>query len=138
MYLLDTNVVSELRKGRRADANVLAWTDSVAPGALFISVIPLLEIEKGILLVERRDPAQGAMLRSRFNDQVQTTFAERTLVFDAKMALRCAELHVPDPRPERDSMIAACALASGFTVVTRNVSDFIASGVDVLNPWQKI
>jgi predicted nucleic acid-binding protein len=135
MYLLDTNVVSELRKGRRADASVLAWSKSVPPGALFISVITLLEIEKGILLVERRDPEQGAMLRSWFSDQVKTSFEGRTLVFDAKMALRCAALHVPDPRPERDSMIAATALASGFTIVTRNVSDFLASGVDVLNPW---
>jgi predicted nucleic acid-binding protein len=138
MYLVDTNIVSELRKGARADPHVTAWASSVAPGALSISAVTLLELEKGVLLAERRDPAQRAMLRDWLDQQVQPAFEGRVIAFDARMALYCAALHVPDPRPERDAMIAATAKVSGLTIVTRNVADFATGEVPVLNPFNPI
>lgn len=135
MYLVDTNIVSELRKGARADPHVSAWAASVAPGALAISVVTVLELEKGVLLAERRDSAQGAMLRAWLDKQVLPAFEGRVLGFDARMAIACAALHVPDPRPERDAMIAATAKVSGFTIVTRNIADFATCDVPLLNPF---
>jgi predicted nucleic acid-binding protein len=136
MHLLDTNVISELRKAARADPHVLAWASDVAPAALFISVITLFELEKGVLLAERRDPVQGAMLRAWLSGQVVPVFADRTLAIDTTIARRCAALHVPNPRPDRDSLIAATALEHGFSVVTRNVADFAGIGVKLINPWE--
>ena len=94
-----------------------------------------MEIELGALLIGRRDPAQGAVLRGWLEDRLLPTFASRILPVDTIIARRCARLHVPDPQPERDAMIAATALVHGMTVVTRNVADFKPSGVPVLNPW---
>lgn len=137
MYLLDTNVVSELRKARagKADKNVTAWAEEVSVASLFVSVITVQELEIGILLAERRDPAQGAILRTWFEDHVLTAFADRILPIDTAVALRSAALHVPDPRPVRDALIAATALVRGWTVVTRNVADFQPTGVKLLDPW---
>jgi hypothetical protein len=137
MFLLDTNVVSELRKAKadKADPNVTAWAASVPVGSLFVSVITILELETGVLLVERRDPPQGALLRSWLDSQVLPAFNNRVLPIDISVAQRCARLHVPDPRAERDALIAATALVHGMTVVTRNVSDFVLTGVPTLNPW---
>ena len=134
MYLLDTNVVSELRR-TRADTHVLAWAQGVATGALFISVITLLELEKGVLLAERRDPRQAKALRAWLDRQVLVAFEGRVLSLDARIAIRCAALHVPNPRPDRDALIAATALEYGFTVVTRNTGDFLGTGVELLNPF---
>ncbi|HEY1262724.1 MAG TPA: type II toxin-antitoxin system VapC family toxin [Terriglobales bacterium] len=135
MYLLDTNVVSELRKARKADANVAKWAQPLPPAALYISVISLLELEIGILLIERRDKKQGAILRVWMERHVLPTFSDRILAIDTPVAQRCAALHVPDPRSDRDALIAATALVHGLTVATRNVADFEAMGVGVLNPW---
>lgn len=137
MYLLDTNVVSELRKVRtgKADPNVSRWADSVDTGDLYISVISAQELEIGVLLVERRDTTQGAMLRTWFNHLVLPAFAGRILPVDTTIALRSARLHVPDPHPVRDGLIAATALVHGMTVATRNVEDFAKTGAEVLNPW---
>ncbi len=137
MQLLDTNVVSELRKIKsgRANRQVSRWAASAPVGAFFISVITLMELETGVRLVERRDTAQGALLRAWLDTQVIPGFAGRVLPVDAAVALRCAALHVPDPRPERDALIAATALVHGMTVVTRNVADFTPMGVALLNPW---
>ena len=137
MYLLDTNVVSELRKAKsgKADKNVEAWANSVSASGLYLSVITVLELETGILLVERRDSAQGAILRSWLNTHVLPAFSDRILVVDTAIAQRCAKLHVPDPRSDRDAIIAATALVHGMTVVTRNVDDFKATGVEIINPW---
>lgn len=137
MYLLDTNVVSELRKIRsgKADPRLAAWAENVDAGDLYISVITLQELEIGILLSERRDPVQGAQLRVWLNQHVQPAFAGRILPVDSRIALCSARLHVPDPRPVRDGLIAATALVHGMTVVTRNVADFKATGVTLLNPW---
>lgn len=137
MYLLDTNVVSELRKVRagKADSHVADWADSIDAGDLYLSVITLQELEIGVLLAERRDPSQGAIFRAWLNGHVLPAFAGRILVVDTAVVQRSARLHVPDPRPVRDALIAATALVHGMTVVTRNVADFEPTGVAVLNPW---
>jgi len=137
MYLLDTNVVSELRKtgSGRADAHVLDWLSGVDAELLFISVITQMELEFGIARMLRRDAKQGQRLRHWMDHRVLPEFAARTLPIDAAVARRCAHLHVPDPKPERDAWIAATALIHGMTVVTRNVADFSGLHVPVLNPW---
>jgi len=137
MYLLDTNVVSELRKAKagKADRNVKAWADSVSVVSLFLSSITILELETGVLLIERRDSTQGAMLRTWLDSHVLPAFSGRILPVDVAVAQRCAKLHVPDPRADRDSLIAATALVHGMTVVTRNVADFELTGVEIFNPW---
>ncbi|MDP3231015.1 MAG: type II toxin-antitoxin system VapC family toxin [Acidovorax sp.] len=137
MFLLDTNVVSELRKIRlgRADKNVAQWADSVDAVDLYVSAITVQELEMGVLLVERRDPPQGAVFRAWFESHVLPAFAGRILPVDTAVAQRSAALHVPNPRPAMDSLIAATALVHGITLVTRNVADFQSSGVTILNPW---
>ena len=138
MYLLDTNVISELRKVRagRADARVAAWADRIDASDLYLSVITLQEIAIGVLLAERRDPAQGATLRTWFEQQVLPAFHGRVLHVDSAIALRSAQLHVPDLHPVRDGLIAATALVHGFKVVTRNTVDFAPTGVGLVNPWE--
>ena len=135
MFLLDTNVISELRRPSKADRNVVAWANAVPAASFFISVVSILEIELGARLIERRDAAQGAILRTWINDQVLARFEGRILAIDTAVAQRCAQLHVPNPRAERDALIAATALVHGLTVVTRNVVDFEPTGVPLLNPW---
>ena len=152
MYLLDTNVVSEFRKEStgKADRRVGAWARSVPATSLFLSAVTVSELELGTLQMERRDALQGALLRSWMESHVLPAFAGRVLPVDTPVALRCAALHVPNPRsyrgPQRqvfvdgvvyrDALIAATALVHGMTVVTRNVADFAPTGVAVLNPWQ--
>jgi predicted nucleic acid-binding protein len=137
MYILDTNVVSELRKSRtgKADVNVVAWARSVPAASLFLSSITILELEKGILLLDRRDPSQSLILREWLDNHVLPTFSARILSIDTAVAKCCARLHVPDPSPDRDALIGATALVHGMYVVTRNVSDFESMGVNVINPW---
>ena len=138
MFVLDTNVVSELRKIRlgRADRCVEQWADSVDSVDLYLSAITVQELEIGVLLAERRDPPQGAVFRAWLDSHVLPAFAGRILPVDTAVAQRSAKLHVPDPRPVRDCLIAATALVHGMTVVTRNVADFESSGVVLLNPWE--
>jgi toxin FitB len=140
MYLLDTNVVSELRKARagKADRNVAAWAESVPTASLFISAITVHEIELGVLLKERKDTAQEAILRAWFDERVLPAFAGRILAVDSAIAKCSASLHVPDPRPTRDMFIAATALVHRMAVVTRNVVDFQETGVEIINPWDEI
>ncbi|EGE56997.1 UNVERIFIED_ORG: hypothetical protein GGI63_000487 [Rhizobium esperanzae] len=137
-YLLDTNVVSELRKAGdgKADANVVAWAGAQDTAILCISAITILELERGILGVQRRDAAQGARLRAWLENQVRPAFAGRILSIDDAIATRCAHLHIPDRRNEADALIAATALVLGLTVVTRNIRNFEGAGVVVLDPWQ--
>jgi predicted nucleic acid-binding protein len=139
MFVLDTNVVSELRKVRfgKANAQVAKWADSVDAAGLYISAIAVLELETGILQMERRDPSQGALLRTWLDHHVLPEFSGRVLPVDTAIALRCARLHVPDRRAERDALIAATALVHGMIVVTRNLADFEPTGVTVLNPWDE-
>jgi len=137
-YLLDTNVVSELRKvgDGKADANVTKWVGAQDSNDLFISAITILEIERGILTIQRRDAAQGSRLRGWMDSRVRPEFAERVLPIDDAIATRRAHLHIPDRRNEADALIAATALVHGLTVVTRNVQDFDDTGVIVVDPWQ--
>ena len=136
MYILDTNVVSELRKAKKANQNVKKWAQPLPAASLYISVISVLELEIGILLIERRDQEQGAILRAWMDRHVLPTFSGRILAIDTAVAQRCATLHVPNPRSDRDALIAATALVHGLTVATRNVADFERMGVGVLNPWE--
>jgi hypothetical protein len=135
MFLLDTNVISELRRPERADRNVVAWAGAISAASFFLSTISILEIELGALQIARRDPAQGAVLRTWIDDQILPRFEGRILAVDTAVAQRCARLHVPDPRAERDALIAATAMVHGLTVVTRNIADFESIGVALLNPW---
>jgi predicted nucleic acid-binding protein len=133
MFLLDTNVVSELRRPARADPHVRSWADNTPAELYALSVVTVQELERGTLLMERRDAVQGAILR-RWLEDVLARLASRILPIEVAVARRCAQLHVPDPRPERDALIAATALVYGLTVVTRNVADFEPMAVSVLNP----
>lgn len=138
MYLLDTNVVSELRKVEegKADPNVAAWQASVDQAECFLSTMTMMELEIGVLRMERRDAVQGGLLRAWLEQRVMPEFDGRLLPVDDAVARRCARLHVPDPRPERDALIAATALVHGLTVVTRNTADFAPTGVLLFNPWR--
>ncbi|MEJ2427252.1 MAG: type II toxin-antitoxin system VapC family toxin [Candidatus Thiodiazotropha sp.] len=138
MFLLDTNVISELRKAGngKADPNVIKWQSDLDATRFYISAVTVMELEFGILRLGRRDAAQGALLRTWMDNHVLPEFANRTLPIDEIVALRCAQLHVPDPRPDRDAYIAATALVHGLTLVTRNVGDFKSMGVVIINPWE--
>lgn len=137
-YLLDTNVVSELRKVSEGKANsrVAAWSAGTRHAELFISVVTVRELEFGVLMSERRDPPAGRVLRAWSDRRVLREFLDRILPIDVPIARRCAALHVPNPRPERDALIAATALVHGMSVVTRNVADFAGTGVQIINPWE--
>jgi hypothetical protein len=139
MFILDTNVVSELRKAKagKADQQVTAWAAGVLPGSLFLSAITILELELGVLQIERRDAAQGLILRNWLDGHVLPAFAGRVLAVDTAVAQCCARLHIPDPRSDRDAIIAATAIVHGMTVVTRNVADFAPIRVHILNPWER-
>jgi toxin FitB len=137
MYLLDTNVISELRKGKpNQSIEVRNWAAQHGASTFYLSAITILELEKGILLLERRTPPQGAALRAWLTG-VREAFAGRVLPFTEQAASLCATLHVPDPRSERDAMIAATALEHGFTIATRNTQDFLNTGVRLVNPWEE-
>lgn len=137
MFILDTHVISELRHGKpNQSPAVRKWAAQQSTGRLFLSVITILELEKGILTLERRVPPQGSALRIWLSG-VRSVFAGRILPLKDYATTVCAALHVPDPRSERDAMIAATAIEHGFTVVTRNMQDFINTGVPLLNPWSE-
>lgn len=135
MYLLDTVTVSELRRPEKMSAGLAAWAKRSAPSAQFISAVTIFEIEHGVLMMERRDADQGRVLRTWVDTVLVPKFAGRVLSVDAGVARQCAALHVPAPKSERDSLIAATALVHRLTVVTRNVRDFEPMGVRLLNPW---
>ena len=135
MYFLDTNVISELRQGKpKQSPKVRAWAAGTPANQLFLSAISILEMEKGILALERKTPPQGGALRIWLTG-VRASFAGRILPFTDHTATLCAALHSPNPRPDRDAMIAATALEHGMTIVTRNVPDFTDAGVRILNPF---
>lgn len=135
MYLLDTNVLSELRTGKpQPSCQVLDWASSVPLGAQYVSVIAWMELDIGILRLERRTPPQGQALRAWLSG-VRGLFVGRTLAIDDAVVQCCARLHVPNPAPPHDALIAATALVHGLTLVTRNSADFASMGVKLLNPW---
>jgi predicted nucleic acid-binding protein len=135
MFVIDTNVVSELRRPSKAHPNVLAWARRSTVASHFISVITVLELELGALQTARKDTKQGTALREWIDEQILLQFDGHILAIDTAVARRCARLHVPDPHSERDALIAATALVHGMTVVTRNVRDFERTGVATFNPW---
>jgi toxin FitB len=134
MYLLDTNVISEVRKHKRADQNVINWFETTDSDLMFISPIVTAELELGSLLVERRDPIQGALLRKWVNG-VFHEFRQRCVPIDMDTGRIYASLHAPDKRPERDAWIAASALRHGLKIVTRNTADFDRMNLGTINPW---
>lgn len=136
MFLIDTNVISELRKRDRAEPRVLAWADQTDEADFRLSCITLLEVRYGALLIQRRDPIQGKLMLAWFARDIVGAFAGRILPIDENVAIACAALHVPDPKPDRDAYIAATALVHDLTVVTRNTRDFGGTGVRLFNPWE--
>jgi predicted nucleic acid-binding protein len=141
MYLLDTNIVSELRKDTgRANPGVEAWARSSigrreGGRRAFLSVIVLMELEKGVRLAERRDPFQGAILREWLERRVRRDFEGAILPVTEPVAMQAAAYQVPDPAPVADALIAATAAVHGLTVVSRNVNHYRPMGVAVLNPF---
>jgi predicted nucleic acid-binding protein len=135
MFVLDTNVISELRQGKpQPSIQVRNWAANQPSSKLYLSAITILELEIGIRALERRTPPQGSALRAWLAG-VRLAFAGRVLAFTESTAPVCAALHVPDRRSDRDAMIAASALEHGFAVVTRNVADYADTGVKLVNPW---
>jgi len=135
MYVLDTNVLSELHRPGKANPKVREWAAAVPLSQFYLSAITVLEIELGALLVARKDARQGAHLRTWIDGEILPRFEGRILPVDTATAQCCAKLHVPNPMAERDALIAATALVHGMKIVTRNVADFQAAGVDIFNPW---
>jgi predicted nucleic acid-binding protein len=137
MYLLDTNVISEMRKFRtgHGEASVFRWVKSVDSDALYLSAITVFEMESGVLRLMPKDVAQARLLGDWLHLRVLPKFTDHILPVDQAVALQCAALHVPKTKAYRDSLIAATALVHGMTVVTRNEKDFVPMGVPVLNPW---
>nr|WP_295468891.1 type II toxin-antitoxin system VapC family toxin [Mesorhizobium sp.] len=134
-YLIDTNVVSELRRPDRASQAVVAWAASVPQSDMFISSVTILELQLGALQLAHRDPAAGRLIGEWLRKVIER-FRDRILAVDLAVALKCAELHVPDPKSEHDALIAATALVHNLVVVTRNTPDFARTGVRLLDPWQ--
>jgi predicted nucleic acid-binding protein len=138
MYLLDTNVISETRKLAKSldSEQVKQWFAAQPSESLFLSVISLFEIERGILLIKRRDSVQATILQRWFAEKLKPEFKSQTLGIDERIASVCAQLHAPDPKPYMDTLIAATALVHDLTVVTRNTKDFEPMGVRCFNPWE--
>jgi predicted nucleic acid-binding protein len=138
MFILDTNVLSGIRRPERENDAFRAWAENSRGNDSFLSAVSILEVEIGAARMSRRDPAQALVFRRWIDNQVLPQFGSKILPIDTDVARRCAPLHVPDPRPERDAFIAATALVHGLTVVTRNVRDFEPMGVPTLNPWAPV
>ncbi|MBX3570670.1 MAG: type II toxin-antitoxin system VapC family toxin [Rhizobiaceae bacterium] len=136
MFLLDTNVISELRVLGRAAALVVSWSAAQDRRTFFLSAATVMELQYGALLLSRRDPRQGEPMMRWVNERVLPDFADRVLPMTSDIAMICAGLHVPNRRGERDAWIAATAIVHDLTVVTRNVRDFEGTGARLLNPWQ--
>ncbi len=137
-FILDTNVVSELRKVQagRADPNVATWASGIDAADMYLSAISVMELEIGVMRLENKDPHQGAIMRAWLDHHVMPEFSDRILSIDAVVAQRCARLHIPDPASDRDALIAATGLVHGLTIATRNIADFERTGVSLINPWR--
>ena len=133
-YLLDTNVISETRK-TRADSGVMAFLSAADSGGLFLSVLTLGELRKGVAAKRRTDPVAADQLGA-WADGIETTFADRMLPVDAATARRWGELSAGRSIPVIDTLIAATAISHGLTLVTRNTRDVESTGVPLVDPWQ--
>lgn len=138
MYLLDTNIVSEMRKyhNQTIDPNVAAWLKNIAPEQTFLSAISIMELRVGVLSKLRKDPKQGEALQHWYEHYVLPTYSGRILSVTPHIAAHCAELHIPNRRPFSDSYLAATALVHNFTLVTRNVKDFQGLKLRLINPFE--
>lgn len=135
MYLLDTNVLSALRRPDKAPATLLAWASALPPETTCLSVVTLMELEHGILSLARRDAAQAALLRQWLEGSILPAFQGRVLDVDEQVARAAARLMVSAPMPINDVLIAATARVHGLVVATRNVRDFERLDVALLDPW---
>jgi toxin FitB len=133
-FLLDTNVVSELRKGTRANPNLAAWVTTVPPDRLYTSVLVIGELRRGIETVRRRDPAQARAYES-WLDQVRMTFAGRILNIDERIAEEWGRLSAPDRLPAVHGLLAATAKVHGLTFATRNLADVVRTGIATIDPF---
>jgi predicted nucleic acid-binding protein len=133
-FLLDTDVIAETRR-RTPDVNVTAWLDRTDPDAVFVSVLTLGELAKGVAPVGRRDAAAGAALR-RWLDGIRVLYADRLVGVDAEVAEEWGRLSTARPLTAINGLLAATALVHGLTLVTRNGSDLVDSGIAVVNPWE--
>ena len=140
MYLLDTNVVSELRKAKtgKANANVVLWAREALHDSMFLSVVTIMEIETGILRIQKRDKEQAAILSRWFTEQVLRNFENKILDVSLEVARACAQMHASNPKSERDALIGATAQVNNLILVTRNIKDFSGSNIAVLNPWTEL
>jgi predicted nucleic acid-binding protein len=136
MYVLDTNVISELRKLKRVDRAVLRWLESVPIEAQYLSAISIFEVELGIIKAERTNNEEAIAYKTWLNRKVLPSFAGRILPLNEKIAVVFARMMAPKTRPYRDAIIAATAQHHGYAVVTRNVRDFVELPVRVINPWE--
>ena len=135
-FLLDTNVISELRKGQRADLNVTSWFAQIADEEIFLSVVTIGEIRRGVESVRRRDPDAAASL-DRWLARLSEAHGERILPVDRTIAEEWGRMNVPNPLPVIDGLLAATARVLGLTLVTRNVADVEATGVELLDPFAR-
>ena len=138
MYLLDTNIISETRRPDRTNPALKAWLAKQAQSGLYTSAVVMMELERGVLGMERKDKAQGAVLRRWLDNIIKPAFSGRILPADADTATVCAALHIPDKAPENDAWIAATAKQHGLTLATRNIKDFEHSGVKLINPFETV
>ena len=137
MFLLDTNVISELRAGKKnQSASVLAWAKSTPVTQCFLSAVTILELENGVQRLEANKVPHGGAIRTWLN-AISKLYQGRILPFDERAAKICASLHIPNKRPDRDAMIASIARIHGFMVVTRNSADFVGTGVELINPFEQ-
>lgn len=135
-YLLDTNVISELRKGERADSNVTAWFANLSDEEIFLSVLTIGEIRRGIESVRRRDPKSAAAL-DRWLALLSEAHGDRVLPVDREITEEWGRMNVPDPLPVVDGLLAATARILGLTLVTRDITDVKGTGVELLDPFAR-